>query len=284
MPGTGRQNSGEPSPLEYNLGGGKVFLAELESTGKPKNFRKVGNTPEFTVTVTTESYEHQSTQDGAPAQDASVIISSGGSVGFSLENMSAENLAIFLLGEASSYTNPGIAGFTDSQIVEDGSIVKLGYYQVADASGNAVFGITSVNAILVKTTNAAPVSLVKDTDYSVDALSGMIRILDTAAIDTAISGTEGLTCTLTADGAATTVDLVTMLETIEQDFALRFEGINALDSNKRTFWDFHKISLAANGDANLISAEAGLLPLTGEVEANDYFNNRMRVYTPVTQS
>lgn len=284
MPGVGLQNENQPSTLEYNLGGGKVFLAELESTGKPKNFRKVGNTPEFTVTVNTESYEHQSTQEGAPAQDMSVIINSGGSVGFSLENMSAENLALFLLGEASSYINPGIAGFTDSQIVEDGSIVEFGYYQVADASGNAVFGITATNALLLKTTNATPVTLTVDVDYTVDVLSGMVQLLDTAVITTAISGTEGITATMTADGTATTVDLVTMLETIEQDYALRFEGINAADSNKRSYWYFHKLSLAANGDVNLISAEAGALPMTGEVEANDYFPNRMDVYTPVTQS
>ncbi len=286
MPGVGRQNSGEPSPLEYNLGGGKVFLAELEDTGQPKNFRKVGNTPEFTVTVTTESYEHFSTQEGTPTQDLSVIINSGGSVGFSLENFSAENLALFLLGESSTYTNPGIAGFTDSPFVpaSAGAIVKFGYYQVANAAGNAVFGITSTNSLLVKTTNGTPVTLTLDTDYTVDALSGMIKILDTAVIDTAIAGDEGLTCTLTADAAATVVDLVTMLETIEQDFALRFEGVNAADSSKNSYWDFHKLSLASNGDANLISAEAGALPMTGEVEANDFFTNRMDVYTPVTQA
>jgi len=284
MAGVGQQSSnGEPSVAEYQLGGGKVFLAELAAGGLPKTYRKVGNTPEFTVTVNTESYEHNSTQEGAPAQDLSVIIDSGGSIGFTLENFSAENLALFLLGEASDYTNPGIAGFADAVIVADGDIEVTGYYQIRTTAGAPVFGITAVNAIAVSTTNAAPVLLTLDTDYTVDANSGIIHLLDTSVIDTAISGVEGLTCTLTADAAATTVDLVTMLSDIEKDVALIFEGINAADSNKRTLYHFHKISLAANGDANLISAEAGALPMTGQVESNDAFAERVDVYTPVTQ-
>lgn len=284
MPGVGRQSkNGEPSVTEYQLGGGKVFLAELATGGLPKTYRKVGNTPEFTVTVNTESYEHSSTQDGAPAQDLSVIIDSGGSIGFTLENFSAENLALFLLGEASDYTNPGIAGFTDAVVVADGDIEVTGYYQIRTTAGLPAFGISSTNAIAVSTTNAAPVLLALDTDYTVDVNSGIIHLLNTGVIDTAIAAGEGLTCTLTADASATLVDLVTMLSDIEKDVALIFEGINASDNNKRTYYHFHKISLAANGDANLISAEAGTLPMTGQVEANDAFSERVDVYTPVTQ-
>lgn len=282
--GVGRQSkNGEPSVTEYQLGGGKVFLAELATGGLPKTYRKLGNTPEFNVTVNSESYEHSSTQEGAPAQDLSVIIDSGGSINFTLENFSAENLALFLMGEASDYTNPGIAGFTDAVVVADGDIEVTGYYQIRTTLGAPVFGITAVNAIAVSTTNAAPVLLTLDTDYTVDANSGIIHLLDTAVIDTAISGVEGLTCTLTADAAATLVDLVTMLSDIEKDVALIFEAINAAHSNNRTYYHFHKISLAANGDANLISAEAGALPMTGQVEANDAFTERVDVFTPVDQ-
>ncbi len=286
MSGVGQQSSnGEPSVLEYQLGGGKVYIADLASDGLPKTYRKVGNTPEFTVTVNTESYEHSSTQDGAPAQDLSVIIDSGGSIGFSLENFSAENLALFLLGEASDYTNPGIAGFVDAIIVADGDLEVSGYYQIRTTAGLAVFGITSTNAIVVTTTQTSPVPLVLNTDYTVDVNSGIIHLLDTALIDAAIAedGGKGLDCTLIADASATTVDLVTMLSDIEKDVALIFEGINAADDNKRTYYHFHKISLAANGDANLISAEAGTLPMTGQVEANDAFSERVDVFTPVTQ-
>ncbi len=282
--GVGNQSSnGEPSVTEYQLGGGKVFLAELATGGLPKTYRKVGNTPEFTVTVNTESYEHNSTQDGAPAQDLSVIIDSGGAIGFTLENFSAENLALFLLGEASSYTNPGIAGVTDAVIVADGDIEVTGYYQIRTTLGAPIFGITTVNAIAVSTTDAAPVLLTLDQDYTVDANSGIIHLLDTGVIDAVIGTGKGLTCTLGADAAATLVDLVTMLSDIEKDVAIIFEGINAADGNKRTLYHFHKISLAANGDANLISAEAGALPMTGQVEANDAFTERVDVYTPITQ-
>jgi hypothetical protein len=273
----------EPSTKVYLGGGGKVFLAALQEDGTPGAFRKVGNTPEFTITVNTESYEHNSTQDGAPAQDLSVITDSGASVGFTLENFSAENLALFLLGEASEYTNPGIAGFTGGTLCADGALEALGYYQILDTNDDPVFGITTTNAIDVATTNGTPVTLTEDTDYTVDANSGMVHVLDTAAVQTAISGSEGLTVGLTADVAATTVDLVTVLTDVEKDLVLKFQGINYGDAGKTTYYEFHKVSLAANGDANLISTEAAGMPMTGQVEVNDAYTNRVDIYTPATQ-
>ncbi len=282
--GVGRKSDNrDPSVKEYLLGGGKLFVADLEASGLPKAYRLMGNLPEMTITVNTESYEHNSTQDGAPAQDLSVIIDSGAALSFTLENFSADNMALFLLGLTSDYTNPGIAGFADAVLVADGSIEALGYYQLLDTNDNPVFGVTSTNAIEIKTTNVSPVTLTEDTDYTVDANSGMIHILATSPITTAIAAAEGLTVTITADGTATTVDLVTVLSDVEKDVAMRFEGIDYGNEDKRTYYDFHKVSLSANGDANLVSSEAAGMPMTGQVEANDSYTNRVDIYTPTTQ-
>jgi hypothetical protein len=279
-----KSNNGEPSVNQYSLGGGFISIAELDTSGQAGAFRKVGNAPEVTVTVNTESYEHSSVQAGAAAQDLSVIIDSGASLSFSLENWSAENMALFLLGTASDYTNPSIAGIVDQVICLDGDLELAGYYQIQSTAGLPAFGITAVNAIAVSTTEAAPVLLVLDTDYTVDANSGMIHLAAVSAkVTTAIGTGDGLTCTLTADAAATAVDLVTVLSDVEKDVALIFESINASNNNDRTYYHFHKVSLAANGDGNLISAEAGAMPMTGQVEANDFYTNRVDIYTPDVQ-
>lgn len=283
--GVGHLSDGaDPKVAEYSLGGGFISIADLSAGGQPGAFRKLGNCPEVTITVNTETFEHSSVQDGAPAQDLSVIIDSGMSLAFSMENWSAENMALFLLGESSEYTNPGIAGFADQVICLDGDLALGGYYQVMSTAGLPVFGITSTNAIAVSTTEAAPVLLVLDTDYTLDADSGMIHIAEVSAkVSTAIGTSDGLTCTLTADAAATTVDLVTALTDIEKDVALIFESINASDGNDRTYYHFHKVSLSANGDGNLISTETGAMPMTGVIEVNDFFTNSVDIYTPNTQ-
>jgi hypothetical protein len=277
-------NNRGPSIKEISLGGGFIEIAELGATGQPGAFRDLGTTQEVTVTVNTESYEHSTPHDGAPAQDLSVIIDSGASLTFSMDNMSAENMALFLLGTASAYTNPGIAGVTISVIALDGQLQLGGTYQIQDSNGNPVFGITSTNALAVSTTEGTPVALAKDTDYTVDEDSGRITIAAVSTkVSTAIGTGDGLSCVMTADGTATAVDLVTLLTDIEKDVALTFTQINASDNNDKTYWHFHKVSMAANGDANLISTEAGQLPMTATVEVNDYFTNRADIYTPDVQ-
>jgi hypothetical protein len=284
MAGQGERNTTKsPSVKEYQLAGGKIWIAELEDDGQPKAFRAVGNAPEITITVNTESYEHDSVQEGAPAQDMSTIISSAASMGFGLENWSAENMALFFSGDASAYTNPGVLGFDDVSQVLPGSVEAYGTYQIKDASGNLVFGITATNALDLKSTNGTPATLTIVTDYTIDANAGTFTLTDSAEVQTMVSGNEGIRGTVTADGTATDVDLVTVLSNVEKDVALRFELINANNSNKKSYYDVHKLSLAANGDASLISAEAGAMPMTGQVEVNDFYPNRIDIRTPLTQ-
>lgn len=285
--GVGIQNTtGVADSKEYHIGGGELFIAELLTSGLPGGFRHVGNVPEITVNVSTETYEHLSSTTPTPIQDFSAITKITGSGKFNLENKNAENLALFFLGESSTYVNPGIAGLAGVSLLEAGAgnLKKNTWYQIRNVAGDPVFGITTTNNIVVKTTNNTPVILTKDTDYTVDAVRGMIFIKDTTPITTAISGNEGLTVTLTADAAATVVDKVSVLSDTSKKVAMRLVSINSADDDKITIYDFHKVSLAPDGDTNLITTEVSGLPMNFQMEENSAYTNRVDIYTPLTQA
>jgi hypothetical protein len=284
MPGVGLINTtGVPSPKEYQIGGGKLYLATLLASGLPGAFRHVGNVPSITLTVATETYEHNSSTTPTPVQDYSAITKISSSGKFTLENKNAENLALFLLGTTAAYTNPAIAGFSSTPLVGAGNLVKNSYYQVMTAAGLPAFDLDS-SKITLTTTNATPVTLVLNTDYTVDAMTGMIFIKDTAAITTAISGNEGINCVLAADAGASLVDQVKVLTDTSKKVAARLVQYNSGDDDKVSIIDFHKIALSADGDLNLITSEVDGLPMAFQVEENTAYSQRIDVYTPTTQA
>jgi hypothetical protein len=286
---TGRgiaSKTGVPNSNEYQIGGGKLYLADLLTDGQPGAFRFVGNVPTITLSEATETYAHMSSTVPVPVQDYSAITKITGSGKFSLEHMSAENMALFFLGDVAAYVNPAIAGLADVSMVAAGAgnLKVLSWYQVRNAAGHPVFGITSTNAIAIKTTNVSPKTLTKDTDYTVDAVSGMIFILSTADTLGAAAAGEGLTVTLTADAAATAVDQVSVLSDTSKKVAMRLISYNSADGNKITIFDFHKVSLAPDGDTNLITTEISPLPMSFGIEENAKYTNRVDIYTPTTQA
>lgn len=279
-----KNTTGVPDAKEYHVGGGKLYLAELLASGLPGAFRLVGNVPELTITNATETYEHKSSTTPVPVQDFSAIIAVSASGKFTLENKNAENLALFFLGDTADYVNPAIAGFSSNLVAAGaGNLVKNSWYQIMTSTGGPAFDVDGTK-IALATSNATPVSLVQDTDYTLDAVTGMVFIKDTAKITTAISGAEGITCVATADAAASPVDHVKVLSDTSKKVAMRIVSINSADNNKVSILDFHKVSLAADGDTNLITTEVSGLPMSFQVEENTAYTNRADIYTPTTQA
>lgn len=280
-------DSGVPDTKEYRLGGGDVFVANLTSAGMPKNFNAIGNCPVFTLTATTETYEHDSVQGTVPVQDASVPIRAASTIGFTLENLSAQNLALFFLGGTAVYTNPAVAGFTDVVFIEFADIVAEQWYQLYSATDTPVFGITSTNSIVLESSAGTPVTMSEGTDYNVDAVSGKIFLIGGTQLDTilATDATDGkIQCTLTADGSATLVDQVTGLTDTTKEVAVHIQTKNAFDDDKETTFMFHKVSLVPDGDLNLITQEAATMAFVGQIQTNTSFSNKFDLYRALTQA
>ena len=279
---SGKNTTGVHTVDDYQLGRGILQMAELDTAGHPKGFRDLGNVPELTASVESEKLEHFSSRSGLKQLDKSIILQITSALSFVLEDINFENLAAFFSGTTADYTNPAIAGVTDARFVEDDDLEVNKHYILRTPTGPA-FGITTVNSIVVESTNATPVAMVKDTDYTVDAVTGQIFVLDTATVQSIISAGDGLAVTLTADAAATTVDQLKVLAATELNVALRFI-LEEADSGEKIIYDYHKCTVSADGDYVLISDEWSQLPMAASVEENAAYTNVADVYYPKTQA
>ena len=86
-----------PSTTLYQLGRGVMSLAEF-SGGSPGAYTDVGNCPAFSVEVTEEKLAHFSSRAGTKTKDKEVIIETGYTLTFNLEEVSIYNLKIYLKG------------------------------------------------------------------------------------------------------------------------------------------------------------------------------------------
>ena len=281
---SGRNTTGIHTVDDYQLGRGILQMAELDTTGYPKGFRDLGNVPELTASVESEKLEHFSSRQGLKTLDKSIILQITSALSFVLEDINFENLAAFFSGTTNAYTNPAIAGVTAGEVLIADGDIELGMHYMIRKGANPLFGITSTNALEIKTTNASPVTLVEDTDYAVDSVTGQIFTLTAStALATAISNAEGLTYEVTADATATTVDQLQILANTELNVALRFI-LEEADSGEKIIYDYHKCTVSADGDYVLISDEWSQLPMAASVEENSAYTNVADVYFPKTQA
>lgn len=89
-----------PSTNNYQLGRGILSLAEF-SGGAPGAYTDMGNCPAFSMEVTEEKLPHYSSRTGTKTKDKEVVIETGYNLTFDLDEVSINNLKIFLKGTTS---------------------------------------------------------------------------------------------------------------------------------------------------------------------------------------
>lgn len=263
-----RNLTGIPNTDTYVLGRGKLYVSEINATtGKPLAYRDLGNCPEFNLLVETDSLEHESSMTGLKLVDKEVVLKQALKVSFRLEELSDENLALFLSG--TSHTGSAPIGHTAavSNVVfcADGNIVKGRWYDIINGAGDRVYGI---EGILVQTTQGSPVTLTENTDYTVDREFGRVFLLSTGtAVNAAISANKGLKATLSAYATPTASDVTEVRSLLRSKItvALKFVGENAVN-NKKMEYQFHKLTLRPSGDEALISDDWTNMPFEGTAE------------------
>ncbi len=83
-----------PDVLNYYIGKGAVSI-KLEGEG---SFRNVGNVPDFELTPEIEKLEHFSSTSGVRTKDRSVATTVGGTLRIVLDEITAANLQLALVG------------------------------------------------------------------------------------------------------------------------------------------------------------------------------------------
>lgn len=90
-----------PSTTLYTLGKGIVSIAAWSGVTPPVSLSDVGNCPRFEVTVTEENLDHYSSRAGIRNKDKSVVLETGYTLNFDLDEFSTSNLAMYLKGTLS---------------------------------------------------------------------------------------------------------------------------------------------------------------------------------------
>lgn len=269
MPGS--NTTGTPNTADYLLGRGIISFSAIDgTTGLPSTgYRDLGNCPDFTITLTVETFEHKSSRGGLKTIDKEITVSQDAEIKFTIEELNHENYALFLSGSQSTYTNPAVAGFTTDPLVADGNLALGRYYDIRTAAGVRAYDIDKTK-VTITSREGSPVTMVEGTDYTTDEKLGTIFILSTSTkMATAIAANKGLKVVMAADaGAFSPVQQVDGLTTTTIAGALKFKSINPANSDSVSEIQFHKVSLKADGDASLIGDENAKLSMKCKCEKN----------------
>jgi len=266
MPGL--NPAGTANPEDYNLGRGKVSLASLDANNHPGAYRDLGNASEFNVSIETEKLEHQSSREGLKTIDKEVIVSQKVSLAITLDEINFENMALFFSGESGSRSNSqaasGVTGSGNLIVSAQGRFYDL-YIgatgkPTTDPQGSRIYDIGDVTI-----SDAGGTAFIEGTDFTVDKIMGRVFIITGGNITV---GTYDLDIAANAS-AASTVETVKALTTSQVEGALKFISENPASQNAQTEYQFHKVSLAAEGDFSLIGDDWTTMQLTGAAEKNE---------------
>lgn len=271
MPGS--NTTGTANTNDYLLGRGILkFSANDATTGLPTGgFRDLGNAPEFTITCTSQTLEHFSSRAGLKVLDKEIVISQDCEIKFKLDEWNFENLALWASGDQIAATNAAIAGFTTWVMVANTKLALGRYYDVVNSTGVRAYDITAGVNLTITTAQTVPVAMVEDTDYTFDRRRGTIFIKTTSTVAAAAiaeSGGKGLNVALAASAGATVTQQVNGLTTTTIEGTLKFEGVNAGNSDSPIIIDFHKVKVAADGDMSLIGDNLAEMSFKGKATKN----------------
>jgi hypothetical protein len=223
---------------QYVFGRGKIYIDLFDDDGNLTGERFLGNCPGFTLTVASEKFEHFSSTAGLRKKDLTVTTSVNFNSTINCDDVSNENLALFIGGDVSSVTQAA------TPVTGEAITVSAGYeYQLGATSANPM-GVKKVSSVSVKDVTDAT-TYVADTDYKVDLDSARISIIAGGAI------ADGTTVHVGYTPAAGTRTRVSSGAAGSATGAVRFIADNAVGENRDCY--IASASLAANGDLPLIT-------------------------------
>lgn len=243
---------------DYTIGRGEVHFARfLPGTTTRTGYRYLGNTPEFSLTLESETLDHYNSDRGIREKDASVTIEVTRSGTIATDEINNENVSMFLFSAngAEVITSAGgaVTGYAIADVIP-GQSYPLGV-DAADPVGalSIAYPGTGPTAFAVK--KGATVFAAGD-DYVYTPASALLKIIDGGAI---LKGDD-----ITVDFT----ELVYSYELVKSGSepvtgALKFVTYNPIGPDR--IFTFPYVSISPNGDWNLKGDEWQQLPLNFEI-------------------
>lgn len=225
----------------YLFGRGELYVDLFDENGNKTGERFLGNCPGFTLSIESEQFDHFSSTGGLRKKDFSAILSVNFNAEITCDDVSADNIALFLGGSVSTITQTATPVTNEAIVVNQGRDYQLG------ASGSNGFGVQNVGSVVV-TNVAGTTTYVLNTDYRLNAAKGRIHILPGGAI------TDGTTIHVDYTPTAGTFTRVSSGGAGSQTGAIRFISDNAGGSLNRDLY-IASASLAPSGELPLITED-----------------------------
>lgn len=167
----------------YTLGRGEVHFSRFKTgTQIAAGFYYIGNTPEFNLTIESETLDHFSSDRGIREKDDSVPLEVTRTGSLITDNIDPKNVALFFFGEESTVTQTAVASGTE--VLDDikaGHSYKLG---VSPSNPTGYFGIDSTGFDV----SIGGDALVAGTDFEMNYDTGVLTFLEGSTI--AVDGTD----------------------------------------------------------------------------------------------
>jgi hypothetical protein len=237
-----------PSTENFTLGKGVVYFNRYDfATEKYTGERDLGNAPSFSFNMTLEKLEHFSSRGGLKAKDKEVISQVTPSIAFTLDEVTAENLALLTLADIEVVEQIGSTVTDEVHTAYKGKRVELNFR-----------GISSVSV----TGGGGTPSYVNGTDFKIDTslkdnTIGRILILEDGAI------ADGATIEVSYTYATVTYTRVKAFAQTQVEGFLRFVSDNPVGTQQELqIW---RTSLTPSGDTAMIGDDWSTLSFSGEI-------------------
>lgn len=223
---------------DYVFGRGKIFIDVFGPAGEKVGERFLGNCPGFTLTVATEIFEHFSSTSGLRKKDLSVVTSVNFNAAITCDDVSTDNLALFVGGSAATINQSA------TPVADEPHTVRAGLeYQIGATDANPM-GVRKVSAATIGSEDGGT-TYVAGTDYVID--------LDKARFSPLAGGSiaDGDVVNVSYTPTAGTIKRVTSGAAGSLTGAVRYIADNAVGENRDCY--IASAALSASGDLPFIT-------------------------------
>jgi len=223
------------------VGAGKVFFDPEDAAGNLTGERYLGDTPGFAVQVESDKLESYDSDGPVAEKLLDVTIRVKRSAQIVCKDISADNLALFLVGDVATVSQ------STGSVTDEALTVKKGRYYQLGVSASRPAGVRDINAVAVTGVGGTP-TYVAGTDYTVDLALARLYIEPGGAI---------------ADGTPILVDYAKVATTWEEIVshnlgakrgALRFIADNTQGENRDLY--IPKCEVSPSGEAAFKSRDS----------------------------
>lgn len=222
----------------YVLGKGKLYFSRFApGTNVGSGFRYFGNTTEFNITVESETLDHFDSDEGVNVKDASVQTQLNRTGTIATDNISEENLALFIMGSIADVVQ--VATPVTGEAINGGSALVGGmFYQIGESISNPT-GVRGIGSVTVtKDPGGTPAAAVLNTDYTIDTDLGLLYVVEGGGLDGVDAEIDYTPVANTRKRVATNAESIYG--------ALKFVSTNPQGKHKDVF--IPSVQLTANGD------------------------------------